>query len=308
MSTPKTLNPEEVYLEWNPDVAQHKHYGSRPYEHYLRWGKKEGRLWPSIEQCRQQYDDLILEQNAPSTSANDSQICEDNKSLATENTPQLISTSFLRPHRVYLEQNLDIDPNDPDFKGPLHHYLNVGKSEGRIWPRGKLLLIFFISFGIPIYDKLIEYRKLILEKYDLPYINIINGPLPDNYELQGNDFHYPEAGMIPQIAIQFLQTIRKINIKDYDYVLRVNCSTYVNIPLWLEAIKTFPKEKFVGGKIWAVKVFFFSGTAIIFSGDVLQYLCQDRFMESPLLTKFADDQLIEEIFIESYATNKQNIT
>lgn len=36
---------EKEYLRKYPDVAAHSYFGSHPYEHYVRHGKAEGRVW-----------------------------------------------------------------------------------------------------------------------------------------------------------------------------------------------------------------------------------------------------------------------
>lgn len=42
---PATYDPEAAYLKANPDVARDPYYGTRPYEHYMRFGQGEGRSW-----------------------------------------------------------------------------------------------------------------------------------------------------------------------------------------------------------------------------------------------------------------------
>jgi hypothetical protein len=347
MSTSQTWSPSEVYLDLYPDVARHYYYGSRPYEHYLRCGKKEGKVWPSP----QQYQRIIFDQESKftikstsinnstspddSTSTNDSkstdksiptnqstftnegQTCEDDKSLATENTSSLVSTPVLRPHRVYLEQNPDIDTTASDFQGPLHHYLTVGKSEGRSWPRGKVLLIFFGSFTSPVYTKMLLWRRLIMEKYDIPHINILQGRIPPNYRLTENDYHYPQVGLKPHITVQFLKTIRKVNVEDYTRIVRVNCTTYVNIPKLIREIEHHPTVNYVGGSLRrmgsgkvqpgekiGIHPHYFWGLFTIFSSDVLVYLRQDKFLSHPRLRTTPDDLLLSGIFLQGIPVEK----
>jgi len=40
-----SMNADEAYLAANPDVARDPYYASRPWEHYVRFGKSEGRGW-----------------------------------------------------------------------------------------------------------------------------------------------------------------------------------------------------------------------------------------------------------------------
>lgn len=40
-------NAADAYLQANPDVAASGRYGSDPYQHFLDWGQKEGRVWPT---------------------------------------------------------------------------------------------------------------------------------------------------------------------------------------------------------------------------------------------------------------------
>lgn len=41
----QSTDPVAAYLQANPDVAQDLTYGSNPYQHYMLYGKDEGRIW-----------------------------------------------------------------------------------------------------------------------------------------------------------------------------------------------------------------------------------------------------------------------
>lgn len=91
------FSSRKKYLEQNSDVAK---AGVDPWNHYLTFGKKEGRKWPICDEIKM------------TQSAHDESTC----SIAKNK---------------YLEQNPDVAKNGADA---WLHYTLYGNKEGRIWP------------------------------------------------------------------------------------------------------------------------------------------------------------------------------
>ena len=97
----------------------------------------------------------------------------------------------------------------------------------------------------------------------------------------------------PGIITKTMNAMKYINQKySYDYVVRTNVSTVINIKNLLDYFVTIPKTNYTGGFI--IFNWFYSGIFIVFSKDISELLCNiDLNREN--IYEVMDDVLIMEL-------------
>jgi hypothetical protein len=194
------------------------------------------------------------------------------------------------------------------------------------------IFIFVIgSFENPYYEQMLKMRKEYLEKYGIPYLILLDGDIPKSYKLGEKDRWYEKdkefdpKRMNPHMIQKFLKGLKEINEKEYDYIIRVNISTFMNIPLLLSILEKEKRTKYAGGSLLLQKynldinnpvvqrfplylknVFeMISGTCMIFSNDVIEYL-----KTLPLFLPFYEhsyDDVILSFLVKEYTDSFVNI-
>ena len=199
----------------------------------------------------------------------------------------------------------------------------------------KIFVFVIASFNKPIYLDLIRYKKMQLIKYNIPHYFVFDDCPPSDYVFDEHDLffekdpvnpptiYFPEqSGVVspskrvcpsqnPHMIRKFLKALKYINEEDYDFIVRSNLSTFINIPKLCKELYEHKNEKcmvlapiinlhlsdwgeFNHGK----KLFnLFSGTCIIMTTDLIYWL-KLIDLQSSILYKHNDDTVL------SYILNK----
>jgi hypothetical protein len=184
----------------------------------------------------------------------------------------------------------------------------------------KVFIFVIASFGDPIYKELILLRKLQFSKYKIPHYFLFDEM--SDYMMDHNDIYLKKEdieskalvnpNMNPFMIQRFLKGIKLIDENSYDYIIRVNISTFINIPVLLKELDI--RHKFVLGHImyqnlseWEEyrdnKLVLFSGTCIIMSNDVITYL-KTIDINDIILHKHNDDTVLSHLinkYIDTYS-------
>lgn len=79
-----------------------------------------------------------------------------------------------------------------------------------------------------------------------------------------------------------------LSVADFDYVLRTNSSTYVNIDMLTKFVQSIPNDNYYGGTSWqAHGVEYATGTSILLSRDLVEYVAGDPSWEFDLVDDLA---------------------
>ncbi len=122
------------------------------------------------------------------------------------------------------------------------------------------IFIFIVaSFEEKAYRYFIKMRKLQLAKYNIPHKFIFDGPCPDDYVADENDVFYdkpqppfpipvediPYPQINPHMIIKFMKALKnpEFDPSQYDYILRINLSTFINFKKLFEILPTMPTSK-----------------------------------------------------------------
>jgi len=161
----------------------------------------------------------------------------------------------------------------------------------------RYFVIVIGSFELPCYAEFIRMRKLQLEKYNIPHLFLFDGYIPDSYILGPNDRYYDKEeqpwpimnqlntqpnSLVPHMILKFLKGIKEFDETKYDYIVRVNLSTFVDFPKFDKFLEKLPRKYFAGGDLksfsmtdWKINPYdnveFITGTCMIFSSDVITF-------------------------------------
>jgi hypothetical protein len=104
------------YLQDNQDVAR---AGMDPWQHYIQFGRSEGRIWPGEEQPALPPPKMSNPEPPP------------NPPPPKPSAPPPEPLSYLQAAAKYLQDNPDVARAGMN---PWQHYIQFGRSEGRVWP------------------------------------------------------------------------------------------------------------------------------------------------------------------------------
>jgi len=189
------------------------------------------------------------------------------------------------------------------------------------------IFIFVIaSFGNPIYDELIRMRKLQFKKYNIAHMFLYDTLPPEKTILDKSDIVFSREPLThkvlchpelnPHMTMKFLRGLQLIDENKYTYILRVNISTFINLQSLLDLLSTKHTRHFAGGNIMCHQIYdwsispvipfeFISGTCMIFSTDVIQYL-KTLPLDDPVYYTHNDDVIISYI-VKNYCKSLTNI-
>ena len=178
----------------------------------------------------------------------------------------------------------------------------------------RIFVIVIASFDKPIYVEFIKFRKLQFKQYGIPHLFVYDTEPADNFVCDDHDFifkRYPVSEYLdivhpeynPHMILKFLHALHRIPTR-YDYVIRVNLSTFINFPLMLNHLSSSPRTAYAAGRNvcialpdWCLSnrpddvIDFISGTCMIFSQDVVDLL-KTISLGSPLLYTHNDDVIL----------------
>ena len=213
----------------------------------------------------------------------------------------------------------------------------------------RVFIFVIASFGDPVYTDLIKLRKLQLKKYNIPHYFLFDENPPSHYVFDNNDIFIEKetntkyeikipsfekkdmmtptefcewstyilrrqnAHMNPFMIQRFLKGLKLIDETQYDYIIRVNISTFININNLMKEIESYPKTKFATAHLikqklpdWNIynntELVLFSGTCIICTSDTISYL-KTIDINSEILSCHNDDTVLSHLlhqYISSY--------
>ena len=146
----------------------------------------------------------------------------------------------------------------------------------------------------PIYEEFDKIRRKQMEDLQIPHKFLLNGALPPGYSLKDDEVYYPEDSVAPWgetltlseaytpgMFWKFYAEIQR-GLPQVDFILRLNSSTFVDFQRFEEvALPLLPRKKCFAGNVFDFDVVggctpmqqisIISGTAMIFSRDVLEW-------------------------------------
>jgi hypothetical protein len=168
------------------------------------------------------------------------------------------------------------------------------------------IFVFIIgSFEQPCYAEMLRLRRRQLEHLGIPHLFLLDGVKPDDFELGPHDLWieknpaFDPKAMNPHMIVKFLKGLRTIDVGEYDYIVRVNASTYIQFSALFSLLEGWPRAAVAGGylltqgisALCCERLQFVSGMCIIFSSDVAQYL-QSISFDLDVYKKSYDDVVL----------------
>ena len=190
------------------------------------------------------------------------------------------------------------------------------------------IFIFVIaSFGDTIYDELIRMRKLQFKKYNIPHMFLYDTVPPENTILDESDIVFQRPSLThtvnvhpelnPHMTMKFIDGLHRIDERKYKYVVRVNVSTFIDFQELLTMLsKDMYPIKFAAGYLMCIDIpdwsidhtdpyEFISGTCMIFSSDVIEFL-KTMKLDDPLYYTHNDDVIISYL-VKKYCNSLAHI-
>jgi hypothetical protein len=129
-----------------------------------------------------------------------------------------------------------------------------------------------LTYDSPLYNHFDNIKRKYLTKHNEEFYFLYNGLDNTKHNIDNRQLnYYSNEGLIPVMYKKFIDLIDKNFFVDYDYVIRCNSSTFVNIELIKKFINSNnSKELYMGS--YEPDWDFISGTCCVFSQDVLQKL------------------------------------
>jgi len=180
------------------------------------------------------------------------------------------------------------------------------------------VFIFVIaSFSDPIYIDFIKMRKLQFKKYNIPNAFLFDNEseCPSNYIKDENDYFFdkikspypetPNTHLNPHMILKFIKALKMFDLSKYDYILRINLSTYINFNMLPNVLVTLPKHHLASGHFheyflngWDEYknnyLILIIGTFMILSYDTVQYL-KTYDLNDRVLYKHNDDNVLSHL-------------
>ena len=139
----------------------------------------------------------------------------------------------------------------------------------------------------------------------IPHLFLLDGVKPDEFELGPHDLWieknpaFDSRAMNPHMIVKFLKGLKLINVGDYDYIVRVNASTYIQFSALFSLLEGWPRVGAAGGFLLTQGIQslrldrfqFISGMCMVFSSDVAYYL-QEVPLDLDVYGKSYDDVVL----------------
>ena len=183
----------------------------------------------------------------------------------------------------------------------------------------RIFVFVVASFEYDCFYHFIQMRKEIFRKYNIPNMFLFEHATPKYYTRDENDYVLdedtdkfvmdPSIQIIPRfyplMIVKFLKALQKVDTTKYDFILRINLSTYINFPKLHALMYTYPRTKMIVGYIYLFPLHdwdeyrykphkFISGTCMIFTPDVAAHLKTYK-LNDPVLYKHFDDTVISHL-------------
>ena len=170
--------------------------------------------------------------------------------------------------------------------------------------------VFFLvvaSYDQPVYADMIRMRRAQFERRNIPHLFVLDGPRPDT--LKDDEIYFRrtaemEATAGPKLEKRLAGLLLKFQsatkgfltdpaYTSFTHVLRINVSTFINIDVFEALLQEAPERGcYVGTWLFEAadpNPAFLSGTAILFSRDVLEYFASLDLDQHPIAREQSDD-------------------
>lgn len=184
----------------------------------------------------------------------------------------------------------------------------------------KTFVVILASFNMKCYDAMVRIRIAQMRKRGIDFHFLINGDMPSDLDLRADQYT-----VIPGLSVDklsknqttpwatraFQDFLRNfyVNVTNdkYDYILRLNVSTFVNFDKFLWMLQFFPKEKLLGGPFFVLNdKIFCNGTAMIFSKDVAKAFAYETILNEEFIKTTNDDVAISWSLMDRYFPHDTN--
>ena len=121
-------------------------------------------------------------------------------------------------------------------------------------PIKKIFVFVIASLENPYYLEMVKLRKFQLKKYFIDYIYLFDDRKDSFYTPEENrDLFFKKPiesnHLNPHMILKFLKGIALIDENKYDFILRVNLSTFINFPLLYSKLNDLPEKKLFAGHV-----------------------------------------------------------
>ena len=184
----------------------------------------------------------------------------------------------------------------------------------------KVFVVIIASFNLPCYETMVRIRIAQMLKRNIRFHFLINGPVPEGILIPNTYTVFPElsvtkhGGDMSKASVwatlafqQFLQSFYSEEAAcQYDYILRLNVSTFVNFENIRWMLQYLPNERLLAGPLFMEgDRAFCQGTAMLFSKDVARaFAFETKVAEDLLLLN--DDLAISFSLMDRYTPHDIN--
>ena len=156
----------------------------------------------------------------------------------------------------------------------------------------KYYVFIITSRNDPLYEQFDTMRRQQMKALGVRYKFLLNGELPEGYCLADDEELSPDASFTPGMFMKFYNACKALE-EEYDYIIRVNSSTFINFIGVSSFLSTLPREKCrVGYPLtfyYDKHRLFIAGYIMIFSKDVINYLINDVSLDQSVIHDSPDD-------------------
>lgn len=144
-----------------------------------------------------------------------------------------------------------------------------------------------ITYNTPLYRKFDFFKRRYFEslKFDHDFLFVDNSTMPTSYDSVNKTYNYycnhpPHPSGIPSMYNKFIHVIKSGILDEYDFVVRANSSTFVNMSVVRDNLADKTDNIYMGffEEDWN----FVSGACTIFSKDILQKLSNNSNLVDPV--------------------------
>ena len=131
-----------------------------------------------------------------------------------------------------------------------------------------------LTYDAPLYNFFDTVKRQYLESKGEDFLFVYNGVDTSKHNLPNKTYNYHSEvyhpSGIPVMLDKFIQVAKDGLLQNYDYVIRVNSSTFVNTDVVKEILKPHSKQLYMG--FYHPDWNFCSGACTVYSKDVLECL------------------------------------
>lgn len=150
-----------------------------------------------------------------------------------------------------------------------------------------------LTYDTPLYNQFDYFKRKYLENRNTDYYFVYNGTDISKHNLANRTINYfseeKHPAGIPMMFRKFIEIIKSGLLDEYDFVIRSNSSTFINIDVIKEILQTKTTKLYMGKcEIDDPSPNFVSGTCTIFSADTLKLLAEN----SDTVNHYREDDVV----------------